>query len=560
MPRKDLTEIKEKPNYISADGTLNFSKIFTFQTKQTELLRNVSRNGKVYLQPAASQCLSVGGIRGGKTLGWLMFAAMRYCLSFKGCDILVLRRTFKELEAGAITDSRTFLPKELFTYDATRHVLTFTNGSRIIFGHCANNLERDLAQYLGRAYSFILIDECGQFSPDAWMMLLSRNTVNAGCEPDEYGNLPIPCMVGCTNPLGPHYDYYKTLFVEHEPWMKPEGAKKATDGSWWVQEAGDWRLIYDPKSYACQRSTVMDNAELLKRDPGIIARLNSMPKAKRDKMLLGLDGLTEGQFFDCWDPWYHVINLREDPDAIIWQEHQDVWIGSDWGMQHANASYFFTKALVKVSIGADYRLKTVCFAEVVTTGGKTMRELASLLANKLHLPNGKPIKIKHIYFSHEKFNRVMEGFGHTPADEYSKVLRDFGMPPVTPATRDRIASASYMYNMIKGGDLVVLDVCKDLIFAMPSLMRDPKNLDDVLKVDSKSDDVYDAVRYGLFGEAPNRKKSDSLTIRDQVTELAKTDPFAAHFYKLKKEAELKNKTVCFKPREQPVWQSKLDNQ
>jgi len=559
MPRKESTQKEEKPSYLSVDGTINFSKIFKFQAKQTELLRNVSRSGKVYVQPAATQCLSVGGIRGGKTLGWLMYAAMHYCLAFKGCDILVLRRTYKELEAGCITDARTFLPKELFTYDATRHVLTFTNGSRIIFGHCANNLERDLAQYLGRAYSFILVDECGQFSPDAWMMLLSRNTVNAGCEPDEVGNLPIPCMVGCSNPIGPHYAYYQTVFTEKEPWMKPENARKdETNGTWWVLEAGEWRLIYNPSDYAVQRSTVMDNAELLKRDPGIITRLNSMPKAKRDKMLLGLDGVTEGQYFSNFDPTYHVVDLRDDPDAIIWQDHQPVWIGQDFGIQHTNASYFFTKALVRNTLGNDYRLKTVVFQELITSGGKTYREMASLIANKAKLPNGTPVKIKAHYFSHEKFNRVMER--HSPAHEYSLALKEFGLPNVSPSTRDRVGSAALMYNLIGNGDLVILDHCKEIILALPSAMRDPDNLEDYLKVDSKGDDCLDALRYGLWGHLAGKTRPAADVNRDRIKELVATDPFAAHFFKMKVDAEAKSKTVSFKPPEQPVWQSKLSQQ
>jgi hypothetical protein len=555
MPRKENKEEKVRPAYLNADGTLNWTLVFQFQPKQLELLKNVMRDGKVYVQPVATQCLSVGGIRSGKTCGWLMYFIKHYCMAFSRCDILILRRTFKELESGAIADFKTFMPPELYDYDQTKHVATLTNGSRVVFGHCQNNKDRDIEQYLGQAYPAILVDECGQFSPDAWMMLYSRNTINASCQPDEKGNFPIPCIVGCTNPLGPFYEYYRTIFVEKEPWMKPEEARKDIDGTWWIPESGEWRCIYDPKGYACQRSTVFDNAALLKRDPAIVTRLMSMPKAKRDKVLYGLDGTTEGQYFDCWDPWYHVINLREDPEAILWQEHQDVWVGQDWGMGHANAAYFFTKALVRWSTTkADYRLKTVCFAEVVTTGGKTMKELASILASRAHLPNGKAVKVKAIYFSHEKFSRVMEA--RTPADEYSRVLREFGLPPVSRGTMDRIGSASLMYNMIKNGELVVLDSCKDIILSIPSLMRNPKCLDDVLKVDAKGDDCYDGFRLGVYGQLGTRKKPDADTVRDQAAELAKTDPFAAHFYKLKKEAELKNKTLCFKPPEQPVWVGK----
>jgi hypothetical protein len=386
-------------------------------------------------------------------------------------------------------------------------------------------------------------------------MLYARNIVNAACEKDDHDNLPIPAIVGCSNPLGPHYEYYRTLFVEKAPWGAPDDARRDdTDGTWWVQEAGEWKKIYEPSEYAYQRSTVLDNPKMLERDPGIIARLMSLPKGKRQKMLEGLDGTVEGQYFDCFDPYYHVINTREDPDAIIWQMHQPCWAGQDWGMQHANASYLFTKAMVKNSIGDDYRLKTVCFAEVVVTGGKTMEQLASILKAKSHLPDGTPITLKTIYFSHEKFARQMEA--RTPADEYSRALREVGLPPVTPATRDRIGSASMMYNMIKKGELVILDNCKEIILAIPSLMRDPDVLDDVLKVDSKGDDAYDGFRYGLYGHLAPRKKPMADQQRDRLKELVKTDPYAAHFYKMKLAADEKNRTVCFTQKEQPVWVGK----
>ena len=344
------------------------------------------------------------------------------------------------------------------------------------------------------------------------------------------------------------------MFVEKEPWNPGEDAKRDVDGSWWIQEAGQWNKIYDPDAYAYQRSTVLDNPEMLARDPGILARLLSMPKAKRDKVLYGYDGQVEGQYFDCFDPTYHVINLREEPDAIIWQNYQPVWAGEDWGMQHANATYLFTKAMVKDSVGDNYRLKTVCFQEIVVTGGKTMEDLASIIAAKCRLPDGTPVKLKAIYFSHEKFNRQMDD--RTPADEYSRALKKVGLPPVISATRDRIGSASLMYNAIKKGELVILDTCKEIILAIPSLMRNPDLLDDVLKVNAKGDDCYDGFRYGLYGHLAARKKPEAQAETERVQELHKTDPLAAHFLKMKLDAERQNKTLSFRPKDQPVWMGK----
>jgi hypothetical protein len=305
----------------------------------------------------------------------------------------------------------------------------------------------------------------------------------------------------------------------------------------------------------------MDNPELLIRDPHILERLNRLPKAKRDKELLGLDGKFEGQYFDVWSEDYHTVNLRSDPEAIIWQDWQPVWAGEDWGMGSqtsgsANATYLFTKALVRYADTSDYKLKTVCFAEIVTYGGKTYKELASMINAKCRLPNGQPVKLRSIHFSHEKFAQVERG--HSPADDYSRELRALGLPSVTQGTRDRIGSASLMYNMLKNGEFVILDTCTDLIQAIPTLMRDPDNLDDVLKVKgSKADDCYDGCRLGLYGQHAEKKKPQEDQIKDKIEELRKRDPLAAHFYALKMEAERLNRTNTFVPPEQPMWMTKV---
>jgi hypothetical protein len=552
MPRKKIVEDKERPAYISSDGILEISKKFKLQEKQTELLELRTRDGVPYLMPVAPQCLSVGGFRSGKTVGWLMYIVQNYCLAYDNCDVLVLRRTFKELESGAIQDFKTFVPQELYKYDQTKHVATFMNGSRVVFGHCQNNKMRDIDQYLGSSYPAILVDECGQFSPEAWGMLYSRNIVNGACIPNQHGHLPIPFIVGCTNPLGPYYEYYRTLFVQKEPFEKPEDAKKDSIGQWWVESNGEWLNIYDPLLYAYQRSTALDNPEFLKRDPGFIARMNSLPKAQRDKKLLGLDGSVEGQYFECWDPYEHVINLREDPEAIIWQPWQPVWGSQDWAMgKHYNAAYLFTKALVKVGIGNDYKTKTVCFKEHMSLGGKTHIEWAAIFKSMCKLPTGELVTPKAILFSHEKFSKQVSA--HSPADEYSAELIKLGLPRVTRAAAaagDRVAGASLIYNMLRNGELVVLDTCQDIINAFPTLMRDPDMPDDVLKVDTRGDDAYDGFRYGIYGMHKSKKKPQS----QKVEEYAKTlDPMAAWFYKIKMIHDAPKPNVPFRQREQPVW-------
>ena len=539
--------------------------LFEFSPKQLELCL-----------AKADKRLAVGGIRSGKTTGALMYGLFRYVLKYPGVDILILRRTFRELEAGAITDLRTFATvdgKPTFEWNDTKHIATFPiydvegklqGTSRAFFGSCTHNRERDIEQYLGQGYPFILLDECGQFSPDAWELLLSRNTVNPGCKPDAYGNLPRPVIWGCTNPIGPFWLYYKTLFVDKKP-VGVEGAVRDPDtGKWFVAEGGERRCVYDPAEYACVHSTVLDNPTMLKRDPKIIARLNAMPTAKRDKMLFGLLDRVEGQYFDEFNPtpgWGNVLNLREDPDSIIWQPYQAVWAGWDWGMAHHNTIYFFTKAMVRRP-GGSYKQKTVCFAEIVVNmrdqhlDQDAVVELVVRAAGtkdasgKHHGALPYPFRLSAIYFSHEKFARTMEQ--HSPADILSNKLRERGQCMVTPATRDRIGRATFTYQMLQTGDLVILDTCPEIINALPTLQRDPDRLDDVLKVDNKADDCYDGFSYGLFGQLGTRRKPQEQADRERLESIK--DPFARRLVQFK--LSMDNEAPLSASYQEP-WESRL---
>ena len=197
---------------------------FEYQVAQKRVFRWVERKGEQYLMLKAPQILETGGQRSGKTSSKLIYGIQEYCLRYEGCAILVLRRTIKELDEGVIADLHALVDNKIFHFNKSDRVATFQNGSRIVFGGCATGAERDIEKYLGTGYPYILVDECGQFSPSIWHRLRLRNIVNPGCRPDQYGNMPIPCIVGCTNPIGAWWAFYRTVFVKKEPWEKEDGA------------------------------------------------------------------------------------------------------------------------------------------------------------------------------------------------------------------------------------------------------------------------------------------------------------------------------------------------
>lgn len=499
---------------------------------------------KQLIDSPAPRKLAVGGTGSGKSAGVLYHIVVDYCLRWSKCDVLCLRKTFPDLERGLISDFKTYIDERIYKFNESKKVATLVNGSRIFFSHLASGNERDLLGYQGSSFPAIFIDECGQFSLDAFNFLQSRNRVNPGCEPDANGRFPVPCIYAATNPVGPFFSEYRKAFRDKSPISPPEGAKRDKNGRWWVPEAGEWRLIFNPEEWFYVHSTVLDNPHMLAKDPAIYDRLNALPEDMRQKMLFGSMDAISGQFYDCFSPSKHVINLRKNPDAIKWQQWQPIWIGFDWGRAHAAAIIWMTLADVKTLDGS-YKQKVVVYRECVLKG-RTGRQLGEQLITL----TGKE-KLSAIYFSHEQFAKKWDK--HSPAEELSEQLRLASLPSVSRGTQDRVGRASFLYEKLAAGELVILDSCPEVIAAIPAAVRNDKKLEDVLKVPTDADDVYDALSIGLFGQLGARKKPEALKTKERIEAIA--DPFNKRLaimrqqYSEQKRAELAS---------MPTWQRKLE--
>jgi hypothetical protein len=519
---------------ISADGTLNTAKLWEPTAKNKIIRASDARNR-----------LRVGGTGSSKSSDAMMDGIVNYLLAWEGCYGLILRRTMDDLRMSNIPDFKSYIPDSLYKFNESLAIATFFNGSKLFFSHMTNFSAKDMEQYLSASFPWIFIDECGAFPGEVWTFMQSRNRVNPQCKPNQHGQYPIPCMMGATNPIGAHWGWYHAQFVDKYQKFKPENAddtwKKDKHGRWWSKHGETWRLEYDPFEWSYVHSTIMDNPHMLRKDPDIVHRLNALPAGQREKLLDGYMDSSVGQYFDCFDPSYDVINLREDPEAIIWQYWQPRWLGWDWGRAHWNAVYWFTKALVRRA-GGEYKLKTVCYREYVDRG-KDYVEMADVVTRmtKMGLP-GVPERDKYqtqsyhaAYFSHEKFAKQMEA--ESPAAKLTKALMDRGMTGLTRGTTDRVGRATLLYTMLKRRELVILDSCPELIRAIPQCTRDEDNIEDVLKVETKADDVYDGASLGLFGELGTRSKPQEEKDREKVEAIKDSGQKLLTQFKLTKERE-----------------------
>lgn len=479
-------------------SVFDLSKHFT-PTAKNEIIRR---------SPATNR-LRVGGTGSSKSLDALM-EGFEYMLRYPGIAVLFIRRQLTDLKKSSILDWKEFVPAELYHWNDQDKIATLHhNNSKLFFGHLPNDKENDLQQYLSAAFAVIIPDECGQFSGNAWSFLHSRNRINRECKPDAKGNMPIPVMLGCTNPVGPFWAFYKAQFVDKKPYEPPDETVRDKNGRYWVPDSTTktgFRLIYNPDDWDYVHSTILDNPHLMERDPDQYAKLQKLPEPMRSKFLLGQLDSTVGQFFDIWDEARHVVDLAKDPTRIIWQYWQPRWLGWDYGRVHWNVVLWFTMALVRGGDG-QYKERCVCYREYADRG-KTSRETVPNVARMN--ASGYPYcaakdttKLRTIYFSHEKFSKSGEKKEKLSiADRITKRLRALGLPGLTAndaSPGSRVKKAATVYEKLQNEEVYILASCTGLIESIPQLIRDEDNLEDVLKIEgvNKADDFYDAFAMGL---------------------------------------------------------------
>ena len=143
-----------------------------------------------------------GGARGGGKSWFVRWKAILLALKYPGIQILITRKTYRELLNNHIVPLQALL-KDVAEYRAGDKCFRFPNGSAIWFGYCA--ADADLGQYQGAEYDIWFADEAGQF-PEHWLTAIDACVRGANAFPKRtYFTL---------NPGGPSHGYFKRLFLD----------------------------------------------------------------------------------------------------------------------------------------------------------------------------------------------------------------------------------------------------------------------------------------------------------------------------------------------------------
>ena len=225
--------------------------------------------------------VAYGGARGGGKSWAVRIKAVLLCLAWPGLRVLILRKTYRELQNNHIEPLLALLPASLAKYNKTEKVFRFTGGSTIWFGYCGS--DGDLDQYQGAEYDVLFFDEATQFKED-WIRKINL-TVR------QPNGLPKRSYYTC-NPGGVGHGYIKRLFIDRR---YEEGENEA--------------------DYAFIPALATDNTALMAKQPEYLQALKALPPKLRKAWLEGSWDLFEGQFFE---------EFRDDPAHYADRQHTHV--------------------------------------------------------------------------------------------------------------------------------------------------------------------------------------------------------------------------------------------
>ena len=268
------------------------------------------KQGEFHASPAKYRLF--GGAAGPGKSKALLMEAMMQAQEHPGANTLLLRRTFPELEQSLLLYFRRDIPRELYkSYNESKHVVTWTNGSTTRFGYCQN--ENDVYQYQGAEFLFIGIDELTLFTLRQWQFLTSRNRCPM---PGAF-----PCMADATNPCNIGHAWVKSLWIDKQP-----------------ASGLDLPESYDPADYDFIPARVTDNP-IYAGDENYLKTLRALPSHLKRAFLDGDWDVFAGQYFDRFDYSRHVGRAEQ----IDWKPWWPRWISIDWGFEHPAAAYWHPK-------------------------------------------------------------------------------------------------------------------------------------------------------------------------------------------------------------------------
>ena len=443
-----------------------------------------------------------GGAAGGGKSDALVIEALRQ-VGIPHYRALILRKTFPQLKDLIDKTMRYYRPVfPRAKYNASAHVWTFPSGAKIYFG--SMHRAQDRYNYQGLAFDFIGIDELTHFTWEEYSYIMSRN------RPTGPGTRVY--IRATANPGGVGHGWVKGRFIS----PAPPGVRMVVHKTIHRPDGTDQEMrrtrIFIP-------STVFDNPELLKNDPGYLANLASLPEAEKQALLYGSWDSFSGQVFTEWrnDPahyqdqrWTHVI----DPFPI--PAHWRIWRGYDFGFSKPfSVGWYAVDEERRI-----YRIKELYGCTGQPNEGVKMDPAEQARQIREAEQNDPMLR-----------GRVIRGVADPAIFDESRGESIAAMMERSPnfihwdkGDNTRLAGKmQYHYRLAFDGEgrpmFQVFTTCRNFIRTIPSLVYDEVHVEDI---DTKQEDhIYDECRYVLMENpiTPQKKRGEPPPMRNDPLDL-----------------------------------------
>lgn len=314
----------------------------------------------------------------------------------------------------------------------------------------------DPSKYQSAEFAAIAVDELTKNSKETFDFLRFRM---------RWPGLEHPKFAGASNPGGIGHAWVKKLWKDR---IFPHELEIAKDQFKFVQ------------------AKASDNPHL---NESYYRAMLTLPPEMAKKFADGDWNVFSDQFFTNFTEARHVISADEAKKRM--QPWHKKWLAGDWGHGHPHCIHWFNQ---------DEHGCVIMYREQWARGmneddlGQRIGQMSG---------NEKLISFPFSWDAGKLSKRSNPQFPKSINQMLSDALPK-GHPKPHPADSSpgsRIAGARLMSQLFDTDLLLISEDCPKLIECLPTLIKDPKNIEDVLKVDFNSnelgDDPYDSARMGL---------------------------------------------------------------
>ena len=421
---------------------------------------------------AKQKYVGYGGARGGGKSWSVRTKVKLLAFKYPGIRMLIIRRSYPELEANHIQTLVAELCPTFAKYNGTKRQMIFTNGSVLDFQYCAK--DADLQKIQGNEWDVIFIDECTMLTEFQMKAITAcmRGT----------NDFPKRCYY-TTNPGGPGHAYVHRVFIQR-----------------------NFNKNENPDDYVFIQALVDDNTALMEAQPDYLEQLEALPEKLREAWRYGRWDVFEGQVFTEWvnDPshyrdrqWTHVIDPFDIPSD--WP----VYRGFDWGYSHPFSVGWY--AIDHQGIMYRFRELYGCTGEpdvgVEWTVDRLAEEIAKIEREDPQLKGRKIIGVADPAI-------WQENGGESIAETFQKHRVYFNK-----GDHARLAGKMQCHYRLAFDDqgipmFYVFNTCKNFIRTIPALMYSETQIEDI---NTKMEDhIYDEWRYCCMARPikPRRKHTE----------------------------------------------------